>query len=65
MMVLELLLVWFALSPVLALAIGAFMKSGHGPHLEAPYTLLPRLEDGSSADLGPEAETSRLENLAA
>jgi hypothetical protein len=36
MLVLELLLVWFALSSVAAFAFGALIRAGHGPEPSAP-----------------------------
>jgi hypothetical protein len=36
MLVLKLLLIWFALSPVVALAFGAFVRGGRGPVPSAP-----------------------------
>ena len=36
MLVLELVLIWFALSPVVALAFGALIRAGRGPVPAAP-----------------------------
>jgi hypothetical protein len=48
---LVLLVVWFALSPVLALACGAFIRAGKGrPRAGARLRPLPGLEDGGNAD---------------
>jgi hypothetical protein len=60
-----LLLVWLVVSPLLALLIGACIKAGRGPRLHPALRALPDLEDGSSADRGPRAATSPLEDLAA
>jgi len=62
---LVLLTAWFAVSTVLAFAIGAFIKAGHGPHLEEPLQLLPGLREDSTAERGPRADASPLEDLAA
>ncbi len=60
---LVLLVVWFALSPVLALACGAFIRAGKGPR--AGVRLLPGLEDGGNTDVGPRSGSSPLDDLAA
>jgi len=66
MTLLVLVLVWFALSPVVALACGAFMRAGQGPRVEVPLRLLPALEEHrSSGDRGHRADTAALEDRAA
>lgn len=66
MTLLVLVALWFVLSPVLALACGAFLRAGHGPHVEAPLRLLPAPEEQrSSGDRGPRSDTSAIEDRAA
>jgi hypothetical protein len=63
---LVLLVVWFALSPVLALACGAFIRAGKGrPRAGARLRPLPGLEDGGNADSGPRSGSFPLDDLAA
>ncbi len=65
MRLLVLVVVWFALSPVVALGCGAFIRAGRGPRLEMPLRALPGPEDAGSADQGPRAASSPLGDLAA
>ena len=58
-----LLVVWFALSPVLALAVGAFIKAGRGP-AEA-LRVVPGPEAGEPAEGRPQAGIPLREDLAA
>ena len=62
---LVLVVVWFLLSPILALGIGALIRAGQGPRPTATLRALPRPQDGSGADRGPRGATSPLEDLAA
>jgi hypothetical protein len=60
-----LLVVWLVLSPLTALAFGAFIKAGHGPRLVEPLRAVPGGTDVSPVDHGPRAVPAGLEDLAA
>ena len=62
MMFLELLLVWFVLSPVLALALGAMIRAGRDPEAsEPPVTrIAPAPADTAAAPAATERHTSPL-----
>jgi hypothetical protein len=63
MTLLVLIIVWFALSPIFALAIGAFIKAGRGP--AEPLRSVPGLEAGRTAEGRPQRGISLRKDLAA
>jgi hypothetical protein len=62
---LVLLVVWLAISPVLAFACAAFIRAGKGPRAGVRPRLLPGLEGGGNTERGPRAGISRHYDLAA
>ena len=56
-----LVVVWFALSPVVALAFGALIRAGRGPELHQSLAT----GDADSSDPGLQVATHGLDDLAA
>ena len=65
MTLLVLLIVWFTLSPIFALLLGALIRAGQGPSVDEPFAVLLEPADGRAAVLRPRAPTSGHEDLAA
>ena len=59
------LVVWVAVSPVVALVCCALIRAGRGPELDLPSTTLPLVTGGGTGRADPDSEASGTEGIAA
>ena len=65
MTLLVVLVIWVAVSPVVALLCCAFIKAGRGPELDLPSRALPLVTRGGTAQAHSDSEASGPEGIAA